>query len=88
MGDKTSVRHSCTEAPTPYENNSISYQQSSPILEKNLKVHLNKTKDPPSSLITGNTTAPSKTQTTKKLNFSLGFHWPLTETTVVHAQCM
>lgn len=66
MGDKTSVRHSCTEAPTPYENNSISYQQSSSILEQNLKVHLIEMKDPPSSLISGNTTAPSKTQTTKK----------------------
>lgn len=33
MGDKTSVRHSCTETPTPYENNSISYQQSSLTLE-------------------------------------------------------
>lgn len=69
MGDKTSVRHSCAEAPTPYENNSISYQKSSPILEYNLKVHFIEMKDLPSSLTTGNKTAPFKTQTTKKPTF-------------------
>lgn len=87
MGDKTSVRHCCTEAVTPYENNSISFQQSSPILEENLKVHLTEMKDLPSSLINRQQN-PDNQATNFSLLLTSGFHWSLTETTALGAQCM
>lgn len=91
MGDKTSVRHSCAEAPTPYENN---YQLSAIFSYFTVKPEsaFYWNKRPAFLPHNRQQNCPLQNPDNEETNFTLllplGFHWPLPETTAVDAQRM